>query len=147
MLNFIAKATKKNNDSWSLMRILVKEEILEIIWGLSVVTNSSEEAITFNSNNEENLENKGKSIQATRRGVGKDGVLSSPNVVASKQDNSIAGNSNNEWTLVSHKKNGVSMSSNNQILYQNNCTEVELNRSNIVVECTQFDMLRDENVG
>ncbi|KAH0765652.1 hypothetical protein KY285_001523 [Solanum tuberosum] len=59
-----AKATKKNNDSWSL--------------GCTVdraVENSSEEATTFNSNNEENLENKGKSIEAARRGVGKDGVL------------------------------------------------------------------------
>ncbi|KAH0706005.1 hypothetical protein KY285_010537 [Solanum tuberosum] len=55
-----------------------------------VVANSSEEATNFNSNNEENLENKGKSIEATRRGVGKDGVLGSPNVVVAKQDNSIA---------------------------------------------------------
>ncbi|KAH0764753.1 hypothetical protein KY285_000624 [Solanum tuberosum] len=37
-----------------------------------------------------NLENKGKSIEAARRGVGKDGVLGSPNVVAVKQDNFIA---------------------------------------------------------
>ncbi|KAH0742897.1 hypothetical protein KY290_030890 [Solanum tuberosum] len=90
------------------------------------VANSSEEATIFNSNNEENLENKGKSIEAARRGVGKDGVLGSPNVVASKQDNST-----NEWTL---------------ILHQNNCT-YELDRSNIVIECPQFDVLRDENVG
>ncbi|KAK4726825.1 hypothetical protein R3W88_031742 [Solanum pinnatisectum] len=66
------------------------------------VANSSEEATNFNSNNEENLENKGKSIKAARRGVGKDGVLSSPNVVAAKQGDSIAVNTNNEWTLVSH---------------------------------------------
>ncbi|KAG5616561.1 hypothetical protein H5410_016385 [Solanum commersonii] len=68
------------------------------------VANSFEDATTFNSNNEENLENKGKSIEAARQVVGKDGVLGSPNVVAAKQGNSIAGNSNNEWTLVSHKK-------------------------------------------
>ncbi|KAK4707144.1 hypothetical protein R3W88_033283 [Solanum pinnatisectum] len=68
------------------------------------VANSSEEATTFNSNNEENLENKGKSIEAARWGVGKDGVLGSPNVGAAKQDNSIAENSNNEWTLVSNIK-------------------------------------------
>ncbi|KAH0662445.1 hypothetical protein KY284_027376 [Solanum tuberosum] len=74
------------------------------------VANSFEEATTFNSNNEENLENKGKLIEAARLGVGKDGVLGSPNVVAAKQDYSIAENSNNEWTLVSHKKNGVSKS-------------------------------------
>ncbi|WMV20098.1 hypothetical protein MTR67_013483 [Solanum verrucosum] len=111
------------------------------------VANSFKDATTFNSNNEENLENKGKSIEAARRVVGKDGVLGSPNVVAAKQDNSIAGNSNNEWTLVSHKKKGVSKSSNNQILHQNNSTEVELDESNIVIECTQFDLLRDENVG
>ncbi|KAK6789277.1 hypothetical protein RDI58_013076 [Solanum bulbocastanum] len=68
------------------------------------VANSSEEATIFNPNNEENLENKGKSIKAARRGVGKDGVLGLPNVVVAKQDNSITGNSNNKWTLVSHKK-------------------------------------------
>uniref|UniRef100_M1BUT4 Uncharacterized protein n=1 Tax=Solanum tuberosum TaxID=4113 RepID=M1BUT4_SOLTU len=98
------------------------------------VANSSEEATTFNSNNEENLENKGKSIEAARRGVRKYGVLSSPNVVASKQDNSLQETPimNGLW---SHIKNGVSKSSNNQILYQNNCTEVELDRSNIVIEC------------
>ncbi|KAH0749168.1 hypothetical protein KY290_028400 [Solanum tuberosum] len=87
------------------------------------VANSFEEAITFKFNNEENLENKGKSIEAARLGVGKDGVLRSPNAVAAKQDNSIVENSNNEWTLV------------------------ELDRSNIVIECTPFDMLRDENIG
>ncbi|KAG5571684.1 hypothetical protein H5410_061450 [Solanum commersonii] len=64
------------------------------------VANSSEEATNFNSNNKENLENKGKSIEDTKRGVGKDGVL-----------------------------------------------EVEFDRSNIVMECTQFDVLRDENIG
>lgn len=31
-------------------------------------------------------------------------MLGSPNVVTSKQENSIAGNSNNERTLVSHKE-------------------------------------------
>ncbi|KAG5601508.1 hypothetical protein H5410_032878 [Solanum commersonii] len=110
--------------------------------------NSFEEATTFNSNNEENLEIKGKSIEAARLGVGKDGVLGSPNVVAAKQDNFIAENSNNEWTLVSHKKKeGVSKSSNNQILHQQNSTEVELDRSNIVIKCTQFNVSRDENIG
>ncbi|KAH0749169.1 hypothetical protein KY290_028401 [Solanum tuberosum] len=93
------------------------------------------------------LENKGKPIEAVRLGVGKDGVLGSPNVVVAKQDNSIAENYNNEWTLVSHKKNGVSKSSNNQILHQKYSTEVELDRSNIVIEYTQFDVLRDENIG
>ncbi|KAH0662444.1 hypothetical protein KY284_027375 [Solanum tuberosum] len=58
------------------------------------VANSFEEATTFNSNNEENLENKGKSIEVGRLGVRKDGVLGSPNVVAAKQDNFIAENSN-----------------------------------------------------
>uniref|UniRef100_M1DIQ5 Uncharacterized protein n=1 Tax=Solanum tuberosum TaxID=4113 RepID=M1DIQ5_SOLTU len=111
------------------------------------VANGFEEATTFNSNNEENLENKGKSIEAARLGVGRDGVLGSPNVVVAKQDNSIAENSNNEWTLVSHKKNGVSKSSNNQILHQKNSIEVELDRSNIIIECTQFDVLQDENIG
>lgn len=73
--------------------------------------------------------------------------MGSPNVVTAKQDNSIAENYNNEWTLVSHKKNGVSKSSNNQILHQKYSTEVELDRSNIVIEYTQFDVLRDENIG
>ena len=35
------------------------------------VANSSEEATTFNSNNEENLENKGKSIEAASGVLGK----------------------------------------------------------------------------
>ncbi|KAG5601494.1 hypothetical protein H5410_032864 [Solanum commersonii] len=64
-----------------------------------VVANSFEEATTFNSNNEENLENKVKSIEVARLGVGKDGVVGSPNVVVAKQDNSIAKNSTNECTL------------------------------------------------
>ncbi|WMV36933.1 hypothetical protein MTR67_030318 [Solanum verrucosum] len=91
-------ATDKGRDSRNNL-VVVKDATVD-----REVTNSSIEATIFNSNNEDNLENKGKSIKAARRGVGKDGVLSSPNVVASKQDNSIAGNSNNEWTLVSHKK-------------------------------------------
>ncbi|KAH0749170.1 hypothetical protein KY290_028402 [Solanum tuberosum] len=107
-----------------------KEEHRQDVTVDRAVANSFEEATTFNSNNEENLENKGKSIEAARLGVGKDGVLGSPKVVAATQDNSIAENSNNEWTLVSHKKN-----------------EVELDRSNNVIECTQFDVLRDENIG
>lgn len=101
MLNFRTKATKKKRDSWSLMIILVKEEILEIIWDATVdraIANSSEEATTFNSNNEEN---KHKSIEAARWGVGKDEVLGLSNVVVTKQDNSIARSCR---TLVSHKK-------------------------------------------
>ncbi|KAG5619859.1 hypothetical protein H5410_005077 [Solanum commersonii] len=47
-------------------------------------SNSSKEATTFNSNNEENLGNKGKWIKVARRGVGKDGLLGSPNVVVVK---------------------------------------------------------------
>ncbi|KAG5604616.1 hypothetical protein H5410_026108 [Solanum commersonii] len=65
------------------------------------IANSSEEATTFNSNNEENLEDKHKSIEAARWGVGKDEVLGLSNVVVTKQDNSIARSCR---TLVSHKK-------------------------------------------
>ncbi|KAH0729513.1 hypothetical protein KY290_000634 [Solanum tuberosum] len=53
-------------------------------------SNKEEERQLVPNDNSENLENKGKSIEAARRGVGKDGVLGSPNVVAVKQDNFIA---------------------------------------------------------
>ncbi|KAH0640619.1 hypothetical protein KY285_037205 [Solanum tuberosum] len=39
------------------------------------------------------------------------------------------------------------VSSNNHILHQNNSLQVELDKSISVVECTQFDVLRDENFG
>ncbi|KAG5572848.1 hypothetical protein H5410_062614 [Solanum commersonii] len=85
----------------------------------------------------------------------KDGELGSPNAVVvtkSRQDEAKQGNStaeklSNQWTLVSHKKTVDSKSSNNHILHQNNSLQVELDRSNSVVECTQFDVLRDENFG
>lgn len=64
-----------------------------------------------------------------------------------KKGNTTAEKSSNQWTLVSHKKMVGPTSSNNHILHQNNSTHVEFDMSNSVVECTQFDVLRDEKFG
>ncbi|KAK4731332.1 hypothetical protein R3W88_024320 [Solanum pinnatisectum] len=64
-----------------------------------------------------------------------------------KKGSTTTEKSNNQWTLVSHKNTVGSKSSNNHILHQNNSTHVEFDRSNSVVECTQFDVLRDEKFG
>ncbi|KAG5601430.1 hypothetical protein H5410_032800 [Solanum commersonii] len=64
-----------------------------------------------------------------------------------KKGNTTAEKSSNQWTLVSHKKTIDSKSSNNNILHQKDFTHVEFDRSNSVIECTQFDVLRDEKFG
>ncbi|KAH0719734.1 hypothetical protein KY290_004647 [Solanum tuberosum] len=81
--------------------------------------------------------------------------LDSPNAVVvtksrqyeAKKGNTTAEKSSNQWTLVSHKKMVGSKSSNNHILHQKDSTHVEFDRSNSVVECTQFVVLRDEKFG
>uniref|UniRef100_M1DCF8 Uncharacterized protein n=1 Tax=Solanum tuberosum TaxID=4113 RepID=M1DCF8_SOLTU len=96
-----------------------------------------------------------KSLQGSYRLFVKVGELGSPNAVVvtkSRQDEAKQGNSttekfSNQWTLALHKKTVDSKSSNNHILHQNNSTQVEFDRSNSVVECTQFNVLRDENFG
>ncbi|KAK4712371.1 hypothetical protein R3W88_006884 [Solanum pinnatisectum] len=83
-----------------------------------------------------------------------DGKLGSPKavvIIKSRQYEAKKGNSTaekpNQWTLVLHKKKVDSKSSNNHMLHQKNSTQVELDRSIIIIECTQFDVLRNENFG